>query len=427
MTAYILIQSLDPLGDRINTEIIRLSEFYAEQIRDHVQTAYMRMGAPETPSELQRDTEIKTYLDSLVADQEEIIYVFIQDLSGEVLWDSLKRGMELEKNHFSKALVSTKNPRPPRMELTSLTNPQNRFTDLIEPIFLNDQTQLVAHLGLDNSLLEKRFGALRGKILNRILLASSGVVAILTVALFYVLWLLKRAQLVEAEAHIADRLAYLGTLASGLAHEIRNPLSAMNLNIQMIEEEMNPKAGSDLGVLLAGTKQEISRLERLATAFLLYAKPIILERQEFAVPELFNDVTLLMSRECERNGIRLVVENSDHAPKINADRDSLKQALLNLIVNAQDSVNARASGDKIIRLNATRQENQVVIRVWDNGSGIGSEDAKNLFKLFYSTKRGGTGLGLPIAQRIIESHGGRIEWENHSQGGAEFRMVLPIQ
>ena len=104
---------------------------------------------------------------------------------------------------------------------------------------MNDQPQLIVHVGIDPRLMEIRFAGFRTSVRNRILLGSSLVVLILTLALFYVLWLLKRAQMVEAEAHMADQLAYLGTLASGLAHEIRNPLNAINLNLQMIEEEID--------------------------------------------------------------------------------------------------------------------------------------------------------------------------------------------
>src|SRR3989475_8232382 len=240
ITTFILIQlSLDSLRDRINAEMSTISEVNAQKIGDRIQSANLRSAVLEKGAELHWNDEIKAYMDTLVADQEEIVYIFIQNLRGEILWKSFKRGMELEQNHFSKALFLPKNPRPPTIELISLSNPQNHYFDVIEPILFNDQPQLFVHLGLDNNVIERRFAQLRGNILGRILLASSVIVGILSLALLYVLWLLKRAQVVEAEAHVADRLAYLGTLASGLAHEIRNPLSAMNLNLQMIEEDIN--------------------------------------------------------------------------------------------------------------------------------------------------------------------------------------------
>ena len=427
ITTFILIQlSLDSLRDRINAEMSTISEVNAQRIGDRIQSANLRSAALERAADLQWNDEIKTYLDSLVADQEEMVYIFIQNLRGEILWKSFKRGMELEQNHFSKALFYPKNPRPLKIELVSLSNPQNHYFDLIEPILLNDQPQLFVHFGLDNNIIERRFAQLRSNILVRILLASSVVVGTLSLALIYVLWLLKRAQVVEAEAHVADRLAYLGTLASGLAHEIRNPLSAMNLNLQMIEEDIN--AGetdiNELGTLLKGTKQEIKRLDRLAGNFLFYAKPLGLEKQNISLSEILDDVVLLVSQECEGAGINLLRQNRAGQCTIKADADLLKQAILNLMVNAQDAVSSQPAGERQITLGATQQGNEIVIRVRDSGPGIGPEEARNLFKLFYSSKRGGTGLGLPIAQRIVESHGGKIEWENLTSGGAEFSIRL---
>jgi len=258
------------------------------------------------------------------------------------------------------------------------------------------------------------------------LIGSAVVVGFLSLALLYVLWLLKRAQLLEAEAQTADRLAYLGTLAGGLAHEIRNPLNAINLNLQMIEEDL-PGPGSDateLAALLKGTKQEIKRLDRLASNFLVYAKPLEPEHKEFDLGLLADEIVQLLQRECEAASIRLVREDQSDAVKVWGDPDLLKQAILNLVVNAQDSVTAKPNGVRLIQLAVGKEGGRPFVRVADTGTGVNSEDAQGLFKLFYSGKRGGTGLGLPIAQRIVESHGGRITWRNLPEGGAEFMVWL---
>jgi two-component system, NtrC family, sensor histidine kinase HydH len=179
-----------------------------------------------------------------------------------------------------------------------------------------------------------------------------------------------------------------------------------------------------LGVLLKGTKQEVKRLNRLATNFLFYAKPLDLEKQVVPVADLLEDIALLVSQECEKSGIKLVTQNGSGPLSIQADRDLLKQAVLNLIVNAEEAVKSKPAGNRRITLDAVREGGQVVIRVRDTGPGVGAEEARNLFKLFYSSKRGGSGLGLPIAQRIVESHGGRIEWRNLDHEGAEFAIRL---
>jgi len=310
--------------------------------------------------------------------------------------------------------------------VVSLGVPSLTYIDVIEPILLNGQPELIVHLGVDRNVLENRFSGLRSNLLQRLLIGSAVVVGFLCLALLYVLWLLKRAQLLEAEAQTADRLAYLGTLAGGLAHEIRNPLNAINLNLQMIEEDL-PGSGSDateLAALLKGTKQEIKRLDRLASNFLVYAKPLEPEHKEFDLGLLVDEIVQLLQRECEAAGIQLVREHQSGAVKVSGDPDLLKQAILNLVVNAQDSVAAKPNGARIIRMATGKDTNQAFIRVADTGGGVSAEDAQGLFKLFYSGKRGGTGLGLPIAQRIVESHGGRITWRNLPDGGAEFTLWL---
>lgn len=407
----------------MNAELTLTTESLARLLREEIQNVNARV-ANDANREFQRGAQIEIFMTGLLQQQEELLYIFVQDLKGEVLWKAIRRGLELEQNQFSRVLISPRSSRAPQVEVTSLGNPSLNYLDLIEPIVLNDQPELIVHFGVDQLNLENRFSGLRASLLHRVLLGSAVVVGILTLALLYVLWLLKRAQLVEAEAHEADRLAYLGTLAGGLAHEIRNPLSAMNLNLQMIEEDLVAATAesSDLGALLRGTKQEIRRLDRLATNFLAYAKPLELERKEFDASQLLDEIVLLKQRECEDLRIQLLKEPANDSLKIQGDPDLLKQAILNLVVNAEDSVMQNQNGNRQIRLAAGKGGNQVFIRVADNGPGVSAQDARDLFRLFYSGKRGGTGLGLPIAQRIVESHGGRIEWRNLPEGGAEFTV-----
>jgi len=427
ITTFTLFRlSTSSLRDRVDAELTATAESFAALIREQIQSVNARQTSTGTPNAFQRATEIESFLETLLVQQEEILYVLVQDLKGEIQYKAIRRGMELEQNQFSKILMSTKNSRPLRVEVTSLVAPSLTYLDLIEPILLDGQPELIVHLGVDSQMLENRFSDLRGSLLRRLLVGSAIIAAILTLALLYVLWLLKRAQLVEAEAQTADRLAYLGTLAGGLAHEIRNPLSAINLNLQMIEEDLLG-TGSDaqeLAALLKGTKQEIKRLDRLASNFLVYAKPLEPERKVFDLDLLVDEIVQLLQRECEAAGIQLVRESRNDEVKVSGDPDLLKQALLNLLVNAQESVASNPNGARILRLSAGKEVDGAFVRVSDNGPGVSAEDSQNLFKLFYSGKRGGTGLGLPIAQRIVESHGGRITWRNLSEGGAEFVVWL---
>ena len=266
------------------------------------------------------------------------------------------------------------------------------------------------------------------KINRQILLAAFVVTTILLLALFYVLWLLKRAQMIEAEAHTAERLVTLGTVATGLAHEIRNPLSAINLNLQMIEEDLAQSEvySDEMKKLLGGAKSEIRRLERLASNFLIYAKPLKLDQKVIFLPEVLNEVAQLMTKECEKEKIQLIRQDGPGDLTVLGDRDLLQQALLNLLVNAREAILPQSDRTRKILLGVHQEIGQVVVSVKNSGNGIGKEESKKLFELFYSSKRGGTGLGLPIAQRIVEGHGGRLKWKNQSGGGVEFSIHLAV-
>jgi signal transduction histidine kinase len=413
------------LRDRVEEQLTAMSESLAQTIGEQIQTVRARENLGNTTA-FQQDSEIENALENLLKQQDELLYIVIQDLKGQVVWKAIRRGMELEQNQFSRILISPRNSRAPKIEISSLANPNMNYFDLIEPVVLDERPELIVHFGVDKSVIEKRFSRLRRSIIGRILLGSGVVTAVISLGLVYVLWLLRRAQIIEAEAHTADRLAYVGTLASGLAHEIRNPLSAINLNLQMIEEDLTTgfPDGVDLKVLLKGTKQEIKRLDRLATNFLMYAKPLEIEKQRFDLWGLLDELTELVQNEFAAAGIDLIKEGHETGLIIQADRDLLQQAVLNLVVNAQEAVLENPDSDRCVTISASQDAGQIFVAIRDNGPGVGVQEARSLFQLFYSGKRGGTGLGLPISQRIVEAHGGRIEWHNQPLRGAEFRIVL---
>lgn len=415
-------------GERVELEMEALRDDLKDRIEDRIRLLDLERSGAGPADELRRRLDMERFLEELLADNDQIVYVFVQRPRGDMLWQRLQMGRELEQSHFPDLILSSRAAREPRQEIASVSNPGERITDWVEPVVSQGQLSLLIHFGFNNTLIASRVAEDQSRINRRILLASSVVLALLLVALFYVRWLLKRAQVIEAEAHTADRLAVLGTLASGLAHEIRNPLSAINLNLQMIEEEVfqSQAHSGEMAQLLAGAKSEIRRLERLARNFLVYAKPLKLDRQVVSLPQVLDQVVQLVSMECERVGIELVRQDGPGLPEVRGDRDLLQQAVMNLLVNAREAVLASGDGPRRISMGARRESGHLVVWVRDTGTGVSEEEAGRLFDLFYSTKRGGTGLGLPIAQRIVEAHGGRLQWKNGDGGGAEFSMFLNL-
>jgi signal transduction histidine kinase len=229
----------------------------------------------------------------------------------------------------------------------------------------------------------------------------------------------------ELQAAEAERLAYIGTLASGLAHEIRNPLNSLNLNMQMLEEELREHGGARSGGrLLAITRSEISRLERLVTDFLAYARPRPLELQEVPAVRLLDRVIEVLAGEIRRRGAQVEVEDRSGGARVKVDPAQINQLLLNLAQNAL-AATEESGRPPHLKLLAYRRGPEVVLELVDNGVGIPPGEQGKVFDLFYSTRKGGTGLGLAIVERIARAHGGRVVIDSTVGAGTAVKLSLP--
>ncbi len=241
----------------------------------------------------------------------------------------------------------------------------------------------------------------------------------------YVLRLIRKSQRMEAEAQMADRLAYVGSLASGLAHEIRNPLNAMAMNLQMLEEEIGFFRGSNRGEvrsMIDSALGEVQRLNLLVTQFLDYARPTKPKFLPSDVNRIVGDTLDFMKADLESGRIEVHRDFAPVIPAIPMDDRQIRQALMNVLLNAKHVLPA---GGRIDVSTSVRGRGEVRIAVRDNGPGITPGDLNKVFQIFYSTKGGGTGMGLPIARRILENHGGSIEVETLPGEGACFTLILP--
>jgi signal transduction histidine kinase len=223
-----------------------------------------------------------------------------------------------------------------------------------------------------------------------------------------------------------EKLATLGTLTAGIAHEIRNPLTSLKARLYTLEKHLQsvPAARKDTDIISA----EISRLERIVQDALSFARPADPKLEPLAADTLLREVQGLMSTSLESRAVQLVVE-SDSGLHIRADSGHLKQVLINLVRNGADAI--VGAGTVTLRARAARaslgerETDAVVLEVTDTGKGIPPEVEKRLFDPFFSTKETGTGLGLPIAARIVERHGGMIQYQTRPGHGTTFGVVLP--
>ncbi len=216
-----------------------------------------------------------------------------------------------------------------------------------------------------------------------------------------------------------ERLAAIGAMAAGLAHEIRNPLGA----IKGAAEYLDPKDGPADPEMLRVIVEEVNRLDSVVSQFLDYARPF---RGVFAKTDL-NDVVRRTARliAAQRSGDRLLLELDRSLPPIEADGEQLKQVILNLVLNALDASRETLAPVRI-RTESLRSRRAVELRVIDEGVGIPLDELERIFIPFFTTKHQGTGLGLAVCHRIVMSHGGSIHPESVLGSGTDFVIRLPL-
>ena len=274
-------------------------------------------------------------------------------------------------------------------------------------------------VGISKSAMATRIAILQKQLLLHTAVSGGVALAVLLGAVAFIWHLVKRNAQLDAKQRLHEELAALGSLAANLAHEIRNPLNALSINLELLEEDLAGRRTPVDTVELA--RREVGRLSRLVNDFLVYARPTSPSLEEFAGGELLSDVSALLAPTCERSGVELQVESA--AVHVRGDRGQLGQVLVNLALNAvqaMDGLPARKVG-----LRAYAEGEAVVLEVADTGPGIPAGELRRVREAFYTRRKGGTGLGLAIADRIVAAHRGRLELANRREGGLVARVILP--
>lgn len=237
-----------------------------------------------------------------------------------------------------------------------------------------------------------------------------------------------QGKLVESRASLErqEKLASLGVLAAGLAHEIRNPLTAIRARLFTLKKALGGERApvtTDAELI----ERELGRLERLVREVLLFARPAEPRKEALSALGLISEVRDLMRGQLELSGIELMVQPAWDVT-VQGDPHQLKQVLLNLVRNAAESIGEH--GKITLSLDtksaALGRYPAALIEVRDTGKGIPAEVQKRLFDPFYTTKAAGTGLGLSIAARIVEQHGGRLRYQTEVGRGTTFGILLPL-
>lgn len=226
----------------------------------------------------------------------------------------------------------------------------------------------------------------------------------------------------------SERLAAIGRLASQITHEIRNPLSSISLNAELLEEQLATESFTDAEsraearALIAAMAREVERLTEVTEEYLRFAR---LPKPSLAPVDLNDEVgdhLDFLLPELRAAGVGLVRDLSDDNPTAHADSDQLRQVLLNLVRNARE---AAGEGGCVTVRTATGADGRVELVVEDDGPGVPDDVVDRLFEPFFSTKDRGTGLGLSLVQQIVHEHQGVVRCDRGSSGGARFTVILP--
>jgi len=223
----------------------------------------------------------------------------------------------------------------------------------------------------------------------------------------------------------SQRLEYMGTMAAGLAHEVRNPLSTMQINLQLLVEDVrDPKTPVEERTLkrarlLLG---EVKRLDSIVGDFLKLVRGYELHPETMDLELLITDLLRFVEAENARLGIEARFSPDPAARLVLGDRTLLRTALMNLIVNAQQAM-AERGGELLIETRG--RDGEVEVDVTDTGAGIPPELQQKIFQPWFSTKQGGTGLGLPVTRRIIEEQGGELRLQSEPGRGTRFTATIP--
>lgn len=224
----------------------------------------------------------------------------------------------------------------------------------------------------------------------------------------------------EKEAAKNEKLSAMGELASGVAHEIRNPINAIGMIAQRLNKEFsvseNQKEYNEITGLL---RSEVNRINKIITQFLNYAKPLDMKLSIVNLKVFFDEIKILFTDQAKNKQISFFTEG-DETDTFRFDADLIKQALINIIQNAFDSVVENGA----VSIKYQVKNNKLIIEITDNGKGIPPDIQKRIFDLYFTTRSDGNGLGLSIAQKIIAQHNGSISFSSAVNRGTTFKVIL---
>jgi signal transduction histidine kinase len=232
---------------------------------------------------------------------------------------------------------------------------------------------------------------------------------------------LESRERIGTELETSERLSALTRITAGVAHEVKNPLNSMRLWLENLKESLPP--GNDLSTQAVRVlDSEIDRLDRVVKRFLDFTKPVEMRVEEVSLAPLLNHIMEVAQPQIDRAKLKVDLRVADDVPPVRGDSELLRQAVLNLVLNA---VQAMPEGGRLT-VSLERHGDVAQMIVADTGKGIPPEHRSRIFQLFFTTRKGGSGLGLATTFRIVQLHNGSIDFVSEPGQGTAFRIELPL-
>ena len=227
---------------------------------------------------------------------------------------------------------------------------------------------------------------------------------------------------INTQLQVSERLAAVGRITAGVAHEVKNPLNSMRLWLENLKESLPPDRDSASQQAVQVLDKEIDRLDAVVKRFLDFTRPMEVRLEATQLAELLKEVLEVAQPQLEKSGIQVARLLPIDVPEVYVDRGLLKQAVLNLVLNAAEAM----PGGGQLRLVLSRRGEMAEISVGDTGKGIAPEHRQKIFQLFFTTRPGGSGIGLASTFRIVQLHNGSIDFTSEVGRGTTFRIELPL-
>jgi signal transduction histidine kinase len=303
------------------------------------------------------------------------------------------------------------------------SNGGKRYLEVVKPVVLDKSNLGFLKIGLSLGSMEIAWhNSLRAIAILGLSVLAAGILGM--AAIFHNQHLhLQEVKALEIEVLHRERLSALGNMAATVAHEVRNPLNAISMGLQRLKVEFQPTDDQeDYSRLTELMLEEVHRLNSIVEQFLSLARPLEIKPETLLVQDVLNELATLVEGEAQQSKVRIRVVAPLTLPPIKADREYLRQTLLNLILNALQAM----PGGGTLTLEANKSNANILISVTDTGTGIAPENRTRIFEPYFTTKPKGSGLGLAITRRIVEAHGGTITVFSEVGQGCRFQIALPI-